>query len=70
MNATEEAGKVASGTVDALKSQPLALALVIVNVLYLIAFGYVAHDVANRMQARNERFDKILDQCLAKGNFP
>jgi hypothetical protein len=40
MGAAEEAGKVAGGFVDALKREPLSLALVLMN-LALLAFFYV-----------------------------
>jgi hypothetical protein len=37
MGAIEEGGKVASGIVDALKHQPLVLALIVINVMFLAA---------------------------------
>jgi hypothetical protein len=68
LGATEEAGKVATGTVDALKSQPLALALVVVNVLFLAVGGYALHDVGGSMKARQIRQDELLaslmERCL------
>jgi hypothetical protein len=60
----EEGGKVATATVDSLKSQPLALALIVVNVLFLIGGGYTLHDVANRMQVREEKADVRLGEVL------
>jgi hypothetical protein len=40
MGVTEEAGKAAGGFIDALKKEPLSLALVVMN-LALLAFCYV-----------------------------
>lgn len=39
----EEAGKVASGFVDAMRGNPLALALVLCNLTLLGLFFYIAH---------------------------
>jgi hypothetical protein len=57
---TEDLGKAASGTVDALKSQPLALALVVVNVLFLLAGGYFLRDIAQHQSASEQRKDELL----------
>ena len=67
MGIGEEGGKVAAGAVDALKSQPLALALIIINVLYLIAGGLFVREVGKRLDVRNERFDKLVEHCMAAG---
>ena len=68
MGVTEEAGKVAGGTVEALKSQPLALALVVINVLFLLGGGYVLHDIADAQRASMLRKDQLLadlaERCL------
>ena len=65
MGIGEEGGKVAAGAVEALKSQPLALALIIINVLYLIAGGLFVREVGKRLDVRNERFDKLVEHCMA-----
>lgn len=64
--AIEEGGKVAMGTVEALKSQPLALALIVINVLFLLGSVYVILDIAERADVRNIRIDKMLDACINK----
>lgn len=65
MGAIEEGGKVAGGVVEGLKSQPLALALIVVNLLFLGAGAYVLNAVAGLGGAQNERKDALLSQ-LAK----
>ena len=65
MGIGEEGGKVAAGAVEALKSQPLALALIIINVMYLIAGGLFVREVGKRLDVRNERFDKLVEHCMA-----
>jgi hypothetical protein len=70
IGAIEEGGKVAVGTIEALKSQPLALALVIVNVLFLLTGGYFLHDLKSSVQERNQRHDEqfstLLERCVGR----
>jgi hypothetical protein len=65
MGALEEGGKVATATVESLKSSPLALALIVINVLFLLGGLYALHDLAQAMRVREERKDNLLAQ-LAK----
>jgi hypothetical protein len=51
---TEHAAKAVAGTVDALKSAPLALALLIVNVGFLGFAAYVLGEVAANASERNK----------------
>ncbi len=62
MGALEEGGKVATATVETLKSQPLALALVIVNVLFLGGGLYSLHDLAQVMRDREVRKDQLMQE--------
>ena len=68
MGAVEEGGKVATAAVESLKSQPLALALVLVNVLFLCAGLYAVHDIAGAVRGREERRDALLlefaERCI------
>ena len=61
MSVTEQAGKVASSVVDAMKSQPLALALILINVLYLGIMFWVWHETSSR---RSELVTNVLKSCL------
>jgi hypothetical protein len=54
MGVTEEAGKVGTAAVNAMGSQPLAIALLIVNVAFLGFAGYVLGEVAENAQMRNQ----------------
>jgi len=61
----EEVGKVATNTIESLKSQPVVLALVVFQVFTL---GAVLYSSLNRQNAINKQFDNlyaILDKCLA-----
>jgi hypothetical protein len=66
MGISDDTGKVAHATVDALKTQPLALALVIVNVLFLVGGAYIAHDFFARMESSSERKDQLLSDLASR----
>jgi hypothetical protein len=51
---TEEAGKVGTAAIGAMSAQPLAIALLIVNVAFLAFAGYVLGQVAANAQERNK----------------
>lgn len=50
----EAAGKVAVSTIEAMKSTPLAIALLIVNVAFLGFAAYVLGEVAGNSAERNK----------------
>ena len=54
MGTVEEVGKVATTTVSAMSSQPLALALLVVNIGFLAFAGFVLGKVAVNAQERNK----------------
>ena len=56
-------GKVAGSIVEGLKGQPLALTLVIVNVLCLMIVGYTLYQVAERAEARDLLITKLATEC-------
>ena len=53
----EEGGKVAVGVVEGLRSQPLALALVVLNIVWLFAVTWLAHE-------NNVHDDRILSDLI------
>lgn len=53
MGVTEEVGKVSTAAVGAMSSQPLAIALLIINVAFLGFAGYVLGEVAENAKTRN-----------------
>ena len=56
-------GKVAGSIVDGLKGHPLAMTLVIVNVLCLTIVGYTLYQVAARSEARDLLITKLATEC-------
>ena len=57
----EKTGKVASEIVASLKDRPLALALVIVNLMFLMITGWVLFSV----KESGERRDKLVSDLVA-----
>jgi hypothetical protein len=54
MGITEEAGKIGTAAVGAMGSQPLAIALLIVNIGFLGFAGYILGEVAANASERNK----------------
>ncbi len=46
--------QIAINVVDALRSQPLALALVVINLMFLTGFGYIFREVSNSIERRDQ----------------
>jgi hypothetical protein len=66
----EEAGKVASGVVDALKSQPILLALVMFNAAFIAMVYFAAMDNRQRtgemvkhLLENQEKMQEMLSRC-------
>jgi hypothetical protein len=56
--------RIASGILDGLKSQPLALALVIVNVLYLIAGTVLLREANTARERRTDLVTTMMQKCM------
>ena len=67
--AIEEGAKVASSTVDALKSQPLALALIVINVLFLVGGGWALNTVSEAARGHRAAQDALLKQMIANCTY-
>jgi hypothetical protein len=64
MGVTEEGGKVATATIGAMSSQPLAIALLLINVGFLAFAGYVLGEVAENAQVRNKTQTDLIAQLV------
>ena len=60
MSMPEQAGKVASATVDAMRSVPLAIALLVVNIGFLAFAAYVLGEVASNAAERNKNQTELI----------
>jgi hypothetical protein len=56
--------RVANTVVHDLRSQPLALALVVINVLFLIGGIYVLHDRAKSNDRKDALIATLTERCL------
>ena len=67
--AIEEGAKVASGVVEGLKSQPLSLALIVVNLVFVGFVAWLAYSFNERTthqyEVKDQLIAKLLDQCRA-----
>lgn len=77
MGPVEEGAKVAGSFVEAMKTQPLALALAISQILLLALFFMIAHWAGeNRstefraIMAANAEVQKLLFQCVPASLLP
>jgi hypothetical protein len=61
----EEAARIAGGVAEALKAQPLALALIVLNVLWLAAVFWLAH--ANGVR-EDQILTDLIKSCMALKN--
>lgn len=71
--AVEEAGKVATGFIDSMKAQPLALAMIALNVAFLIFFWFIfsraaeySHQREQSLFAAQKELRDILGQCQSR----
>lgn len=65
MGVTEEVGKVSAVAVGAMQSQPLAIALLIVNVMFLCFAGWVLNSVATNAAERNKTQMELIGRLVA-----
>jgi hypothetical protein len=64
LGVTEEAGKVASSAVESMKSTPLALALLLVNCIFIGFNGYILSAVASNAAERNKTQMELIAQLV------
>jgi hypothetical protein len=60
--AIEEGAKVATGVVEGLRSQPLSLALVVLNLVFVLFVAWLA----NEFNARTTHQYEVKDQLIAR----
>jgi hypothetical protein len=61
---TEQVGKVATSAVEAMKSTPLAIALLVVNVGFLSFAAYVLGEVAANASERNKSQLELISRLV------
>ena len=66
MSIPEQGAKVAISTVDALKAQPLSLALVVMNVVFILFTAWLAYTINQRTEAQYKVKDEQNAMLLLK----
>lgn len=64
MSPVETTGKVLGGAIDAMKSAPLAIALLIVNVGFLGFAAYLLGEVAANSRERNKSQTELIGKLV------
>jgi hypothetical protein len=60
----ETAGKVASGAIDAMKSTPMAIALLLVNISFLGFAAFMLGSVASNSAERNKSQIELITKLV------
>src|SRR5262245_38020189 len=66
MGAIEEGGKVAGGIVEGLKTQPLSLALITMNLVFVVLFDFLFWSLNDRTVHQYEVKDKLIEKLVAE----
>lgn len=61
----EEGAKVASGAIEALKREPLSLALVILNFIFLLVFYGIFREISASAERRDALLTELAKDCAA-----
>lgn len=67
MGVTEEAGKAATSAIDALKSTPVILGVLVFNLAFMGFVGYLEHENGHRWERTVER---TINYCIPAGHSP
>lgn len=67
--AVEEGAKVATTVVEGLRAQPLSLALIVVNLVFVVFTGWLAHEwnvrTTHQYEVKDQLIIRLIDQCKA-----
>jgi hypothetical protein len=63
---TREGAKVAGSVVEGLKSQPLSLALIVMNIVFVLFITWLAHTINQRTESQYRVKDEQTALLLAK----
>jgi len=70
MGTVEEGSRVATSLIDGLKQQPLALAVIVVNLCFLAFLTYIAHEMGDKnrsdSQASRDMIQQLVQACIEK----
>jgi hypothetical protein len=66
MSTLAAAGKVGSAIAESLKSQPLAPALVVINLAFLIGFAFMFGEIAASVQRKDALVVDLVKNCVRR----
>jgi hypothetical protein len=65
--AVEEGAAVAKGVIEGLRAQPLALALIVMNLVFMLFVTWIANEFNQRTthqyEVKDQLIAKLIDQC-------
>jgi hypothetical protein len=64
--AVEEGSKVAQGVITGLKDQPLSLALIVMNIVFVIFVAWLAYTINERTTHQYEIKDNMIGELIGK----
>lgn len=57
-------GKLTTGVAESLKGHPLALALVVINLLFLTGFAFTLREIAQAVERKDALLAEIASHCM------
>ena len=55
--------KLARSIADSMRTEPFALALVVVNIMWLVWGGNTVREIANAVERRDQIMTLLIEQC-------
>lgn len=62
----EKITTVATDVVGALKKEPISLVLILINLLFLVAFYFTIHEISQSAERRDSLLSEVAKSCLSK----
>jgi len=59
-------GKAAQTVAEALKNQPITLAVVVINLICMAIVGFTLYSVSLRVSERDKMFAELVQQCTTR----
>ena len=75
MSLPEQGARVATSAIDALRNQPILLAVLVLNVIMFVAIAYAVvsnrtaqHEVMKTLLEQNAKATELLSRCIVPRN--
>jgi len=60
----DDAKRIVAVVTDSLRSHPVAIAILSLNVIFLAASAWTTHEIASNAKAREASFHELLRNCI------